>query len=129
LYCFVLLCTALLTRTGFVDAGCQLYCFNKNNYKLGMLLLESLSASSPATAAAAAAPPTGGPPAPGGLPTPPTAATSTASAVPLGPGWKVSLVAERSAEEMVAIHVKAEQWEAALTVAIAYHLDCDHIYK
>ncbi|GAX79632.1 hypothetical protein CEUSTIGMA_g7073.t1 [Chlamydomonas eustigma] len=106
-----------------VQPGCQLYCLNKNEDNLGMLLLEPWPEilSTPAVEAAA------GPTAlPGGL-LPPAAAS--AAAITSGAGWKVSIMAERTAEEMVAIHMKAQQWEAALLVAIAYHLDCDHIYK
>ena len=41
----------------------------------------------------------------------------------------MSVMVQRSAEEMLAVHAANKDWTAALEVAMAYHLDCDLVYR
>lgn len=43
--------------------------------------------------------------------------------------WRLSVMVQRSAEEMVGVHVANKEWSAALEVAHAHRMDCDFVYK
>ena len=51
------------------------------------------------------------------------------SAPAAGGGWRLSLMVQRTADEMMAVHSAKQYWEAALEVAAAYRLDCDQVYR
>ena len=36
---------------------------------------------------------------------------------------------QRTADELVAVHSARKEWDAAIEVATAYHLDCDPVYR
>ncbi|KAG1678031.1 hypothetical protein FOA52_000827 [Chlamydomonas sp. UWO 241] len=44
-------------------------------------------------------------------------------------GWKLSLLVERGADEMMKVHMAAGQWGRALSVARAYSIDADAVYR
>lgn len=61
----------------------------------------------------------------------PSAASSTA-AVPSSTGqrgFKVWLLAARSVQELMAIHLAASEWDEALQLAKAYRLYADEVYR
>ena len=43
--------------------------------------------------------------------------------------WRLSVMVQRSAEEMVGVHVANKEWSAALEVAHSHRMDCDFVYK
>ena len=96
-----------------------MFCLNNEGCPVTLLLLEPGPA--PPFGVLKAAPLTGPP-----SPTPPPARQGPEAAAGC---WRLSVMVQRSAEEMVGVHAANKDWSAALEVANAYGLDCDFVYK
>lgn len=55
--------------------------------------------------------------------------TASGSIEFLLPGWRLTLLAQRTPEQMLQVHLRMHAWDAAQALAHVYRMDADAVYR